>query len=124
MGGRGIARSGNAALITPNPGDGLVPVCPRVSSGGEHAATSSRQQRVVLLSNVDRAAVPTGGGEARRQSVHAQQQYNRAHVLHRGARQSAAAPPQIARYDRRPTPDRSFAAAAAVADRPALPVSH
>jgi len=61
---------------------------------------------------------PRGGGAARRQSVHAQQQYNRAHVLHRGARQSAAAPPQIARYDRRPTPDRSFAA---VANRPALP---
>ncbi|KAF0765483.1 Uncharacterized protein FWK35_00005879 [Aphis craccivora] len=68
VGGRRIARSGNAALITPNPGGGLVPVCPRVSSGGEHAAasSSSRQQRVVLLSYVDRAAAAVPAVEVRR----------------------------------------------------------
>lgn len=51
--------------------------------------SSGRQQRVVLLSNVDHTAVKEtaawwyGGGAARQPPEHAQQQYNRAHVLRR-----------------------------------------
>jgi len=57
-----------------------------------------------------------GGGAARQRPEHAQQQYNRAHVLHRGVRR------QPLRRSRgttvAPLPNRSFAA---VEDRPALP---